>query len=134
MNLSHQLAVLVLFIAVSATAVAAPVDFVREVQPILKKHCYECHGGKKQKSGLRLDIKARAFKGGDTHGAAIVPNSARDSPLALLVISDNEDERMPFEKKPLSDEEITTLIMWITQGAVWPEGVDLAKPENKEDH
>ncbi len=37
-------------------ASAAPVDFVREVRPIFQKHCYECHGEKKQKSGLRLDV------------------------------------------------------------------------------
>ena len=43
---------------------AGDVDFVRDVRPIFEKHCYECHGAKKQKSGLRLDVKSAAFKGG----------------------------------------------------------------------
>ncbi|MCB1234069.1 MAG: hypothetical protein KDM91_03250, partial [Verrucomicrobiae bacterium] len=47
---------------------AEPVDFVRDVRPIFEKHCYECHGETKQKSGLRLDVKSAAFKGGDEHG------------------------------------------------------------------
>ncbi|MDB6004820.1 MAG: hypothetical protein JWR15_1807, partial [Prosthecobacter sp.] len=49
-----KLAVLILL---TSSALAAPVDFIREVRPILQKHCYSCHGEKKQKSGLRLDIK-----------------------------------------------------------------------------
>ena len=45
-----------------------PSIFVRDVRPILQKHCYECHGDKKQKSGLRLDVKQAAFQGGDGYG------------------------------------------------------------------
>ena len=46
---------------------AAPTspDFVRDVRPILEKHCFQCHGPEKQKSGLRLDLKYYALKGGD---------------------------------------------------------------------
>jgi len=51
---------LVALLLPSPAAVAAPVDFVREVRPIFAKHCYECHGEKKQKSGLWLDVKAAA--------------------------------------------------------------------------
>lgn len=47
-----------LAVALGNGASAAPVDFVREVRPILEKHCYECHGEKKQKGGLRLDLAA----------------------------------------------------------------------------
>ena len=36
-------------------AAGAPVDFVREVRPILEEHCFDCHGEEKQKSRLRLD-------------------------------------------------------------------------------
>lgn len=109
-----------------AVASAGPVDFVRDVQPIFQKHCYKCHGAKKQKSELRLDIKERAFKGGDAHGQAIIPGVARESPLTLLVTSEDKDERMPSEGKPLSIAEMKMLIEWIDQGAVWPDGVDPA--------
>ena len=37
----------------------APVDFVRDIQPLLKEHCIACHGEKKQKGSLRLDLYYR---------------------------------------------------------------------------
>lgn len=119
---------------VAAEGTEGNVDFVRDVRPIFQKHCYQCHGEKKQKSELRLDIKELALKGGDTHQPDIIPGKAGQSPLIHLVTSDDENERMPAEGKPLSAEEIKTLTAWIDQGAVWPDGVDLVKLENRKDH
>src|SRR5436189_5562604 len=48
------------------------VDFVHDIQPILSKHCYSCHGPDKQEKELRWDIKSVALKGG-TSGPAILP-------------------------------------------------------------
>ena len=69
----------VLFLLATGGALGAPVDFVRDVQPIFAKHCYECHGEKKQKSGLRLDLKAAALKGGDEHGPNIVAGRVEET-------------------------------------------------------
>ena len=112
---------------------AAPVEFVRDVRPILQKHCYSCHGEKKQKSGLRLDIKSEAFKGGDKHSPDIIAGKAKESPLIHFITTEDEDELMP-PKGRLSSAEITTLTTWIHEGAVWPDGVDLAKIEDRTDH
>jgi len=109
------------------------VDFVRDVRPIFQKHCYECHGEKKQKSGLRLDIKSEAFKGGDNHSPDIIPGKAAGSPLIHFIITDDEDEIMPPKGK-LSASEIQTLTDWINEGAIWPAGADLAKLEDRRDH
>ena len=38
--------------------------FESEIRPLLAKRCYECHGDKKQKSGLRLDNIAHILAGG----------------------------------------------------------------------
>lgn len=115
-------------------AFGAPVDFVREVQPIFQEHCYECHGEKKQKSGLRLDVKAAAFSGGDNHAPNIIAGQAEESPLIRLVTSKAEDSRMPPKGERLSAAEIATLSRWIEEGASWPEGVDLAKLEDPRNH
>ena len=112
----------------------AGVDFVREVRPILEKHCYSCHGAKKQKSGMRLDIKSEAFKGGDRWGPSVIAGKADESPLIQLITSDDEESRMPPKGDPLTGVEIRTLTTWIDEGAVWPDGIDLAKLENKLDH
>ncbi|WP_395733291.1 PSD1 and planctomycete cytochrome C domain-containing protein [Prosthecobacter sp.] len=120
-------------ILLASSSLAAAVDFVREVRPILQQHCYSCHGEKKQKSGLRLDIKAEAFKGGDKHSPDIISGKAKDSPLIHFITTDDNDELMPPKGKlPASD--IATLTTWINEGANWPDGIDLAKLEDRRDH
>ena len=126
------LALLVLVAPVSAAGEA--VDFVRDVQPIFQKHCYACHAQEKQKSGLRLDIRSQAFKGGDVFGASIVPGKAEKSPLIQAVLGVDDVERMPPKGKGLSEQEIKTLTKWVADGAVWPEGADAAKVEDRKDH
>lgn len=117
----------------ASSALAAPIDFVRDVRPIFQKHCYSCHGEKKQKSGLRLDIKSLAFKGGDKHAPDIIAKNSKDSPLIHFITTDDEDELMPPKGK-LSSNEIETVTAWINEGAAWPDGVDLAKLEDRRDH
>jgi hypothetical protein len=124
-----------LAVCLSSNALAAePVDFVREVRPILQKHCYACHAAEKQKSGLRLDIKSEAFKGGDAFGPSIVAGKANESPLVKFVADENADVRMPPEGPRLSPAEIATLTRWVDEGAKWPDGVDLAKLADRRDH
>ena len=118
---------------ITVSAIAAPVDFVRDVRPIFQHHCYSCHGEKKQKSGLRLDIKSLAFKGGDKHAPDIIASKPKDSPLIHFITTDDEDKLMPPKGK-LSSTEIGTLTAWINEGAAWPDGVDLAKLEDRRDH
>lgn len=112
----------------------ARIDFVREVRPILETHCYECHSGETRKSGLRLDVKAAALKGGDNHGPDILPGNAAESPLIRFLITENEEEIMPPKGGRLSAKEIATLTAWIDEGAEWPDGVDTAVLEDPTDH
>lgn len=100
---------------------ATLIDFKREVQPIFEQRCYECHGEKKQKSGLRLDRKAAVFKGGDSGKPAIVPGKSSDSPLLQRLTSKDPDEMMPPKGEPLTDAQVMLLRAWIDQGATWPE-------------
>jgi mono/diheme cytochrome c family protein len=129
-----QLLALTLPSWVAVGASSAAVDFVRDVRPIFEQHCYECHGQDKQKGGLRLDVKAAALKGGDNHGPNILPGKALESSLIHLVTSSDGDEIMPPKGEPLSTAQIATLTAWISEGAVWPDGVDVAKLKDKRDH
>ncbi len=115
-------------------AFADAADFVRDVRPILQQHCYSCHGPESQKSGLRLDIKSAAFKGGDGWGPSLVAGNANESPLFELVASDDTGSRMPPEGDRLSADKVRTLRQWIDEGAIWPDGVDLAKLDDPLDH
>ena len=123
-----------LALLIALPAAAAPVDFVRDVRPIFDQHCTECHGEKKQKSGLRLDVKAAAFKGGDGDGPSLVAGHAKDSPLIRFVTSADPEQRMPPKGDGLSAAEIATLTRWIDEGAPWPDGVDRVKLADPRDH
>ncbi len=93
----------------TSSLIAADVDFVRDVRPIFDTHCTKCHGPEQQESGLRLDIKALALKGGDNQGPDIVPGQADASPLIHLVRSTDPNTRMPPEGPGLSKSEIELL-------------------------
>src|SRR5437868_3972334 len=60
--------------------VAGKVSFERDIQPIFKSTCYQCHGPDRQKAKLRLDSRQLALAGG-RDGKVIVPGDVEDSPL-----------------------------------------------------
>lgn len=103
-------------------SVPKPIDFARDVQPILASQCYSCHGDKKQKAGLRLDDKEDALRGGDS-GSAIVSGKSSDSLLIERIENNDASRRMPLHAEPLSRSQITTIRHWIDQGAHWPDTV-----------
>ena len=131
---SALLVLLVYTLGNPAGGYAAPVDYVRDVRPILETHCYACHGEKTRKSALRLDVKSEAFKGGDADGPSLIAGKAERSPLVQRVRGDDADERMPPKGKRLSPAEIATLTAWVDQGAPWPDGVDRGTIEDRRDH
>src|SRR3712207_5082829 len=75
--------------APQAAAAVRPVDYTRDIKPILSNHCYACHGPDVRKARLRLDLPEEAVK------KAITPGSAADSPLIERVASTDPDEVMP---------------------------------------
>lgn len=115
------------FVAGSA-AIAAPVDYVREIKPILAEHCYRCHGASQQKSDLRLDTAALALKGGE-YGPGYKPGKSRESLLIQAVKGTHDDiSRMPYKKPPLTQAQIELLARWIDEGAKAPANEE---PESK---
>ena len=94
--------------------------YATDIQPILEQHCYECHGPNKSKGSLRLDVRARAFKGG-VNGPAIVAGDAEHSLLLRRLQGLDGEDQMPLKKDPLPAETIARIRAWIQSGAVWPE-------------
>ena len=97
----------------------APVDYVKQIKPVLRERCYACHGALKQEAGLRLDTVALLTKGGDS-GAAIDVRTAVQSLLLKRVSATTESERMPPEGEPLNAAQRKLLQSWIAQGAKGP--------------
>jgi hypothetical protein len=98
-----------------------PIDFKRDVQPIFASRCYECHGEKKKKGGLRLDQKENAFRGGDSGKPTVVSGKITESQLLQLVTSSDPDNVMPPKGERLTPEQVGLLRSWIEQGANWPD-------------
>ncbi len=92
--------------------------FHERVMPILREHCFRCHG-EKDRGGLRLNTHVAALRGGDSGLPAIVPGDPGASELIARIRSDDESVRMP-PTGSLSDEQIETLERWIQSGAAWP--------------
>jgi hypothetical protein len=104
----------------AAAAAAAPVDYSRDVKPVLSEHCYCCHGASQQKGGLRLDTAAFAMKGGE-RGPALKPgHSASSLMLQAARGTHGSIPRMPYKKPPLSETQIALLARWIDEGAAAP--------------
>jgi hypothetical protein len=98
-----------------------PVDFTKDVQPLLAEKCYGCHGPRRQEAGLRFDVKADALKGSE-NGPVILPGKSAES-LMIHAVSQLGDLKMPKKGDRLTPEQVGTLRAWIDRGAQWPETV-----------
>ncbi len=97
----------------AAAEAAEPVEFERHVRPILKAHCWQCHGEEEELKGS-LDARLARFllSGGDS-GPAVAPGNRGESLLYQRVVSGE----MPPGKKKLSPREIELVGQWIDGGA-----------------
>jgi Protein of unknown function (DUF1553)/Protein of unknown function (DUF1549)/Concanavalin A-like lectin/glucanases superfamily/Planctomycete cytochrome C len=101
---------------------AEPVEYNRDIRPILSDRCYQCHGpdAARRKADLRLDEEAPA-KAERDGVRAIVPGDLEASELYRRITAKDATERMPPAKsgKSLSSAEIEKLKRWISGGAKW---------------
>lgn len=108
---------LIFFVLVVGSATVSDGDdvmFETHVRPILKAHCFQCHGeaGEKQ-GGLDLRLKRFIATGGES-GPALVENRPDESYLMERVLS---GDMPPGDDKRLSEADIQTLAAWIRSGA-----------------
>ena len=105
--------------------VSAKVDFRQTVQPLFRQYCVGCHGPSQQMSGLRLDRRRDAMRGGSI--ADIGPGNSAGSRLYLKLVGNEYGLRMP-PTGPLSPEQIDLVKAWIDQGAEWPDDLSGETP------
>lgn len=112
-----------------------PVNFSRDIRPILSDNCFACHGPDEgqRKAKLRLDTKEGAFEVRDGH-AAITPGNSGASELIKRVLTSDPDDKMPPEKsgKKLTTAQIDLLKKWIDEGAKWEVHWAFQKPVRPE--
>src|SRR5688572_31262615 len=114
--------VLALFFAFAPFTKSASPTFEKDIRPLLKAHCFDCHGeGEKLKGGVDLRLRRLMVSGGD-NGPVLVPGKPEKSLLFTMVHSGE----MPRREKKLSAEQIALIKKWIATGA------NVARPEPAE--
>ncbi len=102
---------------VPASKPATPIQFDRDIRPILSENCYACHGpdANKRKAKLRLDIR----DGSVLKNSVIVPGKPDESSLVERITSDDPEEIMPPPKseKKLTPTQVDLLKRWVAAGA-----------------
>ena len=109
-------------VAIGSSACAAdPLDFNRDVRPILSDKCFACHGpdAKHVEGDLRLDLFVDAIKPNDEGRTAIVPGKPEASEVVRRINAADASERMPpgASNKSLTAAEKEILSRWIAEGA-----------------
>jgi len=126
--MSRRFPALVMLAALAIGSVARPgrtaeppIDFTRQIRPILANNCLKCHGpdGAERKAGLRLDVREVALAPAESGEKAIVPGKPEQSELIKRINSADPDQRMPpaESKKSLTDDQRALLARWIAEGA-----------------
>ncbi len=98
--------------------------FESKVRPVLAANCFQCHGEKVQKAGLRLDSFA-AVRTGSSTGPVIAPYLPGKSRLIAAVQYRGQIKMPPTGKLRLI--EIAALTDWVKMGAPWPEPISPQK-------
>jgi hypothetical protein len=97
-------------------APSGPIEFNRDVRPILSENCFVCHGHDKnnRKAKLRLDVREVAVERG-----AIVPGKPDESKLVEHIFAADPDDLMPppRTRKALTPAQKALLKDWIAAGA-----------------
>ncbi len=107
------------FGAETAPVKTSTVDFIHDVQPILAKKCFACHGPDKAEGGISFAKQELAMVEAESGEFAIVAGDAGASMLIARVTTDDEGERMPPEGDAVTEKEIAILTKWIDEGASW---------------
>jgi mono/diheme cytochrome c family protein len=116
----------------TALSAQAEVDFDKEIKPIFESRCVKCHGEKKQKGEYRLDNAKDIVKPGESEEKPVVAGSPEKSLLVKLIsMTEDDDEVMPPKGGTLTKEQVAAIKAWITEGAKFPAGVNLADKSEK---
>jgi mono/diheme cytochrome c family protein len=127
-NFAAGVATVVDYAAVLPPIASRRVDFVKDVQPLLRKRCFACHAKGNEEGGLNLGNRQRLLEGGNSGPVLVRGDSASSRLIHLVAAIDPEEVMPPDDGDRLSPAEVGLLRAWIDQGANVPDGSDVADP------
>ena len=107
------------------------VDFSKDIAPILREHCLQCHQGEQAKGGLDINDR-QALLGYITPGS-LADSSLWNDYLTAKPISEVPDSLVMPPDGPLPRGKLALLKLWIEEGAIWPEGESIDQKEDRVD-
>jgi len=114
-----------LYFAMCAGTAFAQIDFAKQVQPVLEKHCTSCHGGERGLGGLKLNTRANAAR-------AVVAGDPAKSPLLRTMDTPvGQPLAMPPGGPQVPAADRAVIRQWIAAGAVWPAALEIGKAPAK---
>jgi hypothetical protein len=131
----NALALVAACMATDAARADEPIDFSRDVRPILSDKCFFCHGPDPthREADLRLDLfsETDGVRGAED---VIVLGHPEESLLLERVCAEDEADRMPptDSGKELTPEQTETLKRWIAEGVEYQPHWSLIPPERPE--
>lgn len=104
----------------STAALAADLDYYKDVYPFLKTNCISCHNKTTTKADLNMETPALMIKGGEA-GTALIPGKSAESLVVQASLHQHDMEMPPGNNKSgavnLTPAEVAILKQWIDQGA-----------------
>ncbi len=94
----------------------AAVSFVRDIAPILQRHCVACHGEAKAEGAWRADSLAALTQAGASGAESFLAGHRATSEAFVRITSTDADLRMPLDGEPLSNLEVDAIARWIDAG------------------
>lgn len=104
------------------------VRFERDIAPILREHCLECHGPEDAKNDFRVDDPELLM-------LYVEPEEAEFSLLYSDYLTTSDETLLmppPSHGGPLSPEQLALVRVWINEGAGWPEDFKLVAVDEDE--
>lgn len=115
--LCHLLAVIILLISQSVLAQESTPDFQRDIEPLLRKYCGNCHSGNEIEGDFSIQTPESLLMG-TPKGTVIIPGKSQESKLVTLINGSTEPKMPPDEEPQPSDKEISLIAKWIDNGAL----------------
>jgi hypothetical protein len=91
------------FVTAASVVSAQPVEFNRDIRPILTHHCTACHGGVKEAGGISFIMREGALATGESGRQPVVPGDTAKSEMLRRIRSTDPDELAAFESAHAAD-------------------------------
>lgn len=110
------------------TADLEPIDFVKDIKPILEAKCIACHFDKSPATNISFQTREQILDQTSPQRPILIPGDPEHSTLFLVTtLPEYFIEAMPASGHRLNEVETWKIYQWILEGAKWPKDAKLLR-------